>query len=327
MLVQALGERAATKMSDPADTTKVLVPFDGSLFAEHAIPYGRAVAGKEGQIIVLEVLPEPEPMRGLLGDTVASAEEVTEIFDTETRARMASLLEKWKPIVGDFDTKAATGDPKEQIVKYAVDHACDYIVVASRGKGAMRRFFFGSVADAVARTSPLPVLIFRPDDEKFEPVAATATRLIVPLDGSDLARAALSVVADLANHLGVPALLLHALDMNVVASAYQGSEVYYSAELYDDMINEQKSAAEAELGSAAEELKKSGVETSWIIINGGAVPAIEQQLQYGDIIVMTSHGRSGIKRWVMGSVAERLVRTGPVPVMLVPAPGREEAEE
>ncbi len=248
-------------MSDPAGTTRVLVPFDGSLFAEHAIPYGRAVAGKDGRVIVLEVLPEPEPMRGLLGDTVASAEEVTEIFDTETRARMASLVEKWKPIVGDFDTEAATGDPKEHIVRYAVDHGCNYIVLASRGKGAMRRFFFGSVADAVARTSPLPVLIFRPDDEKFEPEAATATRLIVPLDGSELARAALPVVADLASHLGVPALLIHALDMNVVASAYQGSEVYYSAELYDDLLTEQKKAAEADLSSAADELKKSGVET------------------------------------------------------------------
>jgi nucleotide-binding universal stress UspA family protein len=135
------------------------------------------------------------------------------------------------------------------------------------------------------------------------------------------------VAADFASHVGVPVLLLHGLDMNVVASAYQGSEVYYTAELYDDILEEQKKAAEADLVSAADELKKSNVEATWVIINGGAVPAIEQQLQFGDIIVMTSHGRSGIKRWVMGSVAERLVRTGPVPVMLVPAPGRDEAEE
>jgi nucleotide-binding universal stress UspA family protein len=312
-------------MSDPQ--AKVLVTFDGSPIAEQAIPYGRAIAGSDGQVIILEVLPEAEPMRGLLGDTIASAEEVSEIFDTETSSELTALRDSWKPVVGDLHTQTIVGDPKEQIVKFAVENGIRYIVMASRGHGAVRRLVFGSVADAVARSSPLPVLVVHPKEDKAEPKTLTFSRLIVPLDGSELARAALPVAAELGKRLGLSVLLLHAIDPNFIASAYPGTEAYYTAELYDQLISEQEDLAQKDLVEVAAYLKQANVEASWVVMNGGPIDSIEQQVKEGDLIVMTSHGRSGLKRWVMGSTAERLIRTGPVPVLLVPAPGRDEAPE
>ena len=74
----------------------VLVPLDGSFLAEHAIPYARALAGPEGQVVFLEVIPEPEPIRGLLGDLIVNAEEAGEMYEEETITRLSETADRWK---------------------------------------------------------------------------------------------------------------------------------------------------------------------------------------------------------------------------------------
>ncbi|MFL5758272.1 MAG: universal stress protein [Thermomicrobiales bacterium] len=313
-------------MSATSNDAKVLVPLDGSTNAEQAIPYGRAIAGKSGQVTLLKVLPKAEATRGLLGETAAAAWEVDETPNTELRTEMSETTAQSK-LAAELHTATATGDPKAQIVKFAQDNGYDYIVMASRGRGAVGRFIYGSVADAVARTTPVPVLIVHPKENESRGDTVAIDRLVVPLDGSDLARAALPVATELGRRLKLPTLLVHAIDPNFVATANPGTEAYYTADVYDQLVGELEDSAQKDLVAAAATLNEAGVEASWVVVNGGAIDSIEQRLKDGDVIIMTSHGRSGLKRWVMGSVSERLVRTGPAPVMLVPAPGRDEAEE
>jgi nucleotide-binding universal stress UspA family protein len=303
----------------------VLVPLDGSILAEHAIPYGRALAGPEGQVVFLEVIPEPEPIRGLLGDLIVNAEEAGEMYEEETITRLSETADRWKPVAGEVQIETRQGAPVEQILKFAQEQSCTYIVMASHGKGALKRLAFGSVADEIARTSPIPVLMIHTGGEEPTIEAVSIKRLILPLDGSELAKAAIPVAIDVGTRLKAPAVVVQAITPEVIATTYPGTESYYAADVYDELITQQENAAKAEMAQEAETLTKAGVDATPLVLIGSIGEAIESIIQDGDIIIMTSHGRTGIKRFVLGSVAERLIRSGVAPVLLVPAPGRSEA--
>jgi nucleotide-binding universal stress UspA family protein len=305
----------------------VLVPLDGSHLAEHAIPLGRALAGPEGEVAFLEVLPTPEPIRGLLGDLVVSAEDAGEMYEEEARTRLTDAAERWKSVVGQVSVETRTGEPVDQILSFATEKGFSYIAMASHGKGALERLAFGSVADEISRTSPIPVLMIHPKGEAPAITPATIKRLIVPLDGSELAKAALPVVIDIAKRLKVPVITMQAITPEILATAYPATEGYYAADIYDELISQQEEQGKAEMEQEAERLKQAGIEATPMVLVGSAVDAVERIAEPGDIIVMTSHGRTGIRRFVLGSVAERLIRSGPAPVLLVPAPGRSEAPE
>jgi nucleotide-binding universal stress UspA family protein len=306
-------------------STSVLVPLDGSHLAEHAIPYGRALAGPSGKVIFLEVIPRAEAIRGPMGDLIVNEEEAGEMYVDETNTRLSETSDRWKPVAGEVQIKVRHGATTEQILKFAQEQGCAYIVMASHGKGALKRLAFGSVADEVARTSPVPVLMIHTDGKEAAIEAVSISRLILPMDGSELAKAAVPVAIDIGTRLKTPAHVMQAVTPEVIATTYPGTEAYYAADIYDELITQQENTAKDELAPEADKLTKAGVEATTQVLIGSVGEAIESLVQPGDIIIMTSHGRTGIKRFVLGSVAERLIRSGVAPVLLVPAPGRSEA--
>jgi nucleotide-binding universal stress UspA family protein len=314
-------------MDTPSQSSEisVLIPLDGSPLAEHAIPFGRALAGPGGTVVFLEVMPEPEPIRGLLGDLIVNAEEAGEMLEEETITRLDETAGRWEAVAGDVQLETRQGAPAEQMLKFAQEQDCRYIAMASHGKGALQRLAFGSVADQVARTSPIPVLMIHTEGKKPAIEAISIKRLILPMDGSELAKAAIPVAIDIGKRLKTPALVMQAVTPEVIATTYPGTESYYAADIYDELITQQENTAKDELAPATEKLTKAGVEATAQVLIGSVGEAIESVVQLGDIIIMTSHGRTGIKRFVLGSVAERLIRSGVAPVLLVPAPGRSEA--
>ena len=195
--------------------------------------------------------------------------------------------------------------------------------MASHGKGAIKRLAFGSVADEIARTSPIPVLVIHTGGEEPTIEAVAIKRLLLPLDGSELAKAAIPVAIDVGTRLKTPAVVVQAITPEVIATTYPGSESYYAADVYDDLLTQQRTA-KTEMAQEAETLTKAGVEAMALALIGSIGEAIESIIQDGDIILMTSHGRTGIRRFVLGSVAERSVLRV-APVLLVPAPGRSES--
>jgi nucleotide-binding universal stress UspA family protein len=203
----------------------------------------------------------------------------------------------------------------------------------------MGRAFIGSVADRVAQASTVPVMLIHPraeDDLLPAFDEATCRRMVVPLDGSERARSALPVATRLARQLGagihlirvVPSRrqILASRDAGVSGNLYQrlvqatraepGAE---DAELYYQEYTESISDA---LGAEAARVRAAGVDTTSELLIGSTVASITDALTRDDVIVMTSHGQGGVRRWLMGSVAEKLIHMAAAPIVLVPDPAR-----
>jgi nucleotide-binding universal stress UspA family protein len=277
-------------------TQPILVPLDGSDLAEQALPYAQKLAEPGCQLILLEVGQDEDDL-GVL----------------ERHADSCASLE------------SAVGDPAEQILRVAKDLNVGLIVMTTHGRGALGRWAFGSVADAVTRTSPVPVFVVRPQAGDST-IAPDIRRVVVPLDGSPLAEEGLLTATSLAQRLHVPVHLVTAIDVTKLLPVEMMPTVAFDAALYVETVAQLEADATAWLTQAAGQLQQEGVATTWAILHGSPFRAITDTVKPGDVIVMTSHGRSGAKRWLLGSVAEKLIREGPVPVVLVPPAGRHGAE-
>lgn len=301
---------------------RIVVPLDGSPMAEQAIAYAAAIAGTTGEIIFLHVVPEPEPLRSLFGGQIASAEEVLGMAKETGAALMTETVGRWQAALQvEPQIRIETGDPAEAVLDVVNSTGATLLALASHGRGAAGRVAFGSVADRLARTSPVPVLITHPvADQEGEPKAAIINRLVVTLDGSETANEALPVADTIARETGASVLLVSAVNPSAVMLPSPVGASYYPEELYTEIAEDMNKAAKESLDQAAGDL--SGLDVSQTIIEGPAGAAVQSVIQPGDLVVMTSHGRSGFKRWLLGSVSEKLIRSGAAPVVLVPSKSR-----
>jgi nucleotide-binding universal stress UspA family protein len=142
-------------------------------------------------------------------------------------------------------------------------------------------------------------------------------RVLVPLDGSERSQQALEPAVLVARRLSLPVIVIYVMEVSDLSSVY-GTTLNPSA--VDALIKDEDEAIRESLNLAVEKLKTSGVHAGWKILSGGwAAQEIEDEVGPNDVVVMASHGRGGVRRWLFGSVAERLVRSGRAPVMLVPS--------
>jgi nucleotide-binding universal stress UspA family protein len=305
----------------------ILVPLDGSLLAEQVLPYAQALLAPGAALLLLEVMEEPEPIPGMWGQELVPVEDIRrmlkDLAQDDLKRAEATLPGERPPVL----LEVTGGEPAEQIVRIAAEHQVELIAMTTHGRGAMGRWFFGSVADRVARSATVPVLLLRPTEH--EPGPASIRRLVVPLDGSALAEEALPTARKLAKRLGIPLLLVTVIDVlrhipvplspfvAFDASAYQAAMAQFDARAAA-MLD----SASAELTRISEWLEREGMDVSSQVMHGSPFVEIAQALQEGDLLIMTSHGRSGVRRWLLGSVAEKLVRDAPVPVILVPVAAR-----
>ena len=185
--------------------------------------------------------------------------------------------------------------------------------MATRGRSAIGRGLLGSVTDRVAHSSAIPLLIVSPIESGItEPIS----RLIVGLDGSDVSEAALDPARDLASLLKVPMLLLRATAGAARMAAY-GSEPYFaSAYPYAERDEEAREYLDAiatrqrELGAEVETRVGPGLANSEIQMASTERP--------GSLIVVATRGQSGLTRWVLGSVTDRIIRSSEGPTLVIP---------
>jgi nucleotide-binding universal stress UspA family protein len=300
---------------------RILVPLDGSAFAEEALAYAVALSPHYSPMLLLRVIAgerersSPKHAYGGSSDDEVRKERqpaLEYLVETATKLREKGALVR--PVAS-----VAVGDPAEQIVRTAHERGYNLIVMSSHGRGAVGRIAYGSVADRVARTSPVPVLITRPSrEDEADEDQPLAQRLVVPLDGSALAEQALQVAAQLALRIGVPVLLVSVVDLWGNSSP----SVFYPASLdvrfYDEAMSELEHERKEMLTKIAARLQSEGVTVKTQTLRGPVPQAIMAATQPDDIIVMTSHAHSGFSRFLLGSVAEKLVRECQAPVLLVP---------
>jgi nucleotide-binding universal stress UspA family protein len=309
--------------------TVVLAPVDGSTRALHAVPWAAKLAGPDGTVILLRVVPPQPDYAESLFSFVGAEERVREIQNAWTRTAKADMDEAEALLSGSgvtVEQMVAEGEPDEEIVAAAARRGVQMIAMASHGRGAVGRAIFGSVADRVARTAPVPVLILRPPDEDVVPSVAVS-RIVVPLDGSEIAARALPVASELAEHLAAPVHVIRAVDAALslpMASGVFGAGPVVDANVTDQIWEEAEAEARSTVTAAVSQLQSEGVDASGGIVIGSPFFAISEAIEPGDLLTLTSHGRGGVRRWLLGSVAEKLVREAKAPVMLVPAVERSE---
>lgn len=312
--------------------SSVLVPLDGSPEAEQAIPYARAVLPDGGDILLVTVVADQgeliayDPLLTEWQRTVKPGQEAAHAAElTAARAALHQVVARTADPRVTWSVAATLGDPAAQILQAVAQQNIALVAMTTHGRGALGRALFGSVADRIVRTSPVPVLLVRPGVPAPAPGTAAITRLLVPLDGSHLAEAALPVATALAQRLAIPVQLIRATNAAMTLATLTGSSpfpVAPPADIYDRLATDLESEATAYLGEVTARLRQEGIAASWEVRDGSPYAEIANAITPGDLLVMTSHGRGGVMRWLLGSVAEKLVREAPVPVLLVPAAQR-----
>ena len=291
-------EKANETDTETVSLTPVLVPLDGSPEARSALPYAMALATPGTEVLLFTVVRDNgavEAARGALEQVAA-------------RARVAGHAVRVEVVVGD---------PVDHILATAANSGAGMIVLASRGRGAVGRLIYGSVADRVAREAPVPTMIVRADIAAQGPVGIT--RLVVPLDGSALAEQSLPFATAISRRLGTPLFLVRAVNSAELLPPAVGMGEAIPFELYDEAEKEMEREAETYLDGVAQRLRAQGLPVATAVLTGSAAAAIEEATQFGDVVVLCSHERTGVMRWLLGSVAETLTREDQSPVILVPA--------
>jgi nucleotide-binding universal stress UspA family protein len=151
-------------------------------------------------------------------------------------------------------------------------------------------------------------------------------RIVVPLDGSELANEALAHAKNLAKRLDIPIHLVRAIDptvINRVGSVGMGFD--YTA--VDELITEEERDSTEFIDKMVSTLNEEGYNVSGVVLRGYAASAVISTTKEGDLVVMASHGRTGVRRWFLGSVAEEILRQSTVPVLLIRQPHDDEEKK
>jgi nucleotide-binding universal stress UspA family protein len=291
----------------------ILVPLDGSSVAEAAIPYAEALARRGGARLTLVRAAHASggPLSSAEGQ--ASAVASAELY---LRVKAAELAAPGLAI----ETAVPYGTPAAWINEEVDLRDVDLIVMATHDRVGPERWLHGSVAEVVISHATVPVLIVRGSGGASEPFRLDGSQsvLVVPLDGSEFAEAALPVAQTFATLLGARIVLLGVVPDPIQYLPGENTVLTYTAE---DPVLEQAQTRDY-LTSVAERLDPSGsMETVVRVGTPAAEIAMEAQSRGAVAVVMASHGRSGLARTILGSVAGGVLHGSATPVLLI-RPGR-----
>lgn len=294
----------------------VLVPLDGSPLGEAALPWATLVARNlELTPVLIRVVQVPiyamtGGMNGYLSPEVyqqilADEQQTAERYLEQVRGRLASEGVQ-------AETRVVEGRPGDALLDLADELGAFAIVMATHGRGGLGRLVLGSVAEQVVQHATVPVLLVRAREGPGP--AASFSRLLVPLDGSALAECAL----DVARMVATPETRFTLLRVVPPAErVFQGGDG--TIRLPDDQATQRAvAAAEAYLRRLAEQ-QLAGRPVATVVRIGQAAEQIAAAAQDADLVVMSTHGHTGPARWVLGSVADAVVRTANRPVLLASA--------
>ncbi len=292
---------------------KILVPLDGSQLSEGILPYARLFAGKLKIPVELWHVIDPET---LMPKTV-ERDRYDEMLAAE-RQKNNDYLKKIAASFSDVslvDCAIEVGNPAEVIVDRAAANKETLIAIATHGRSGVGRWLLGSVADKVLHAASNHLLLVRPNGVKStEPVSLKS--ILVPLDGSALAETVLPHVVQLSKKMALEVLLLRVCNLPATYAPNGYSIDGKILELIED-------EAQNYLDEKVKQLKGEGLSEvrSSSVIGFPAEEIIERARKTPQTLVsMCTHGRTGVGRWVLGSVTERVVRHSGDPVLVIRAP-------
>jgi nucleotide-binding universal stress UspA family protein len=308
---------------------KILVPLDGSDFAERAVPMALAIAERTGGDLQLAtaiptlppVVPAPDkegPVKG---------------WFEEERVRAGEYLEKTASRIGGgteakIHTKVLSGDPASAVEERVRKTGAELVVMTTHGRGPFERVWLGSVADGLIRRAPCPVLLWRAGEDDGEKVDLEARprfrRILVPLDGSPDSESILPEAVAMARLFDARLSLV-----TIVPDPFPLGSTYIPHAARENVEREEVIVeARSYLEHAASGARDEGVETDFEVVvqddAGSGVLAYREEIG-ADLVAMSTRGRGGVARLVLGSVADKIIRGGRVPVLVHRMTGEGEA--
>jgi nucleotide-binding universal stress UspA family protein len=307
----------ATETPTTATTTfnRIIVPIDGSDASEAALTYASHIPCKE--LVLLHVAVDHEV---IVPDWILNKDEARE--ETSLHESMEKLADRLRTPERDVKVDMRIGDVAEEIM--AAGRDADMIVMMTHGRGAAGRMIFGSIADRVVRHGETPTLLVRVGELTRHP--RTPVRIVVALDGSERAEKAIEGAIKVARATGLEVHLIRSVGLHDVKAELRSrrkpgeTALQMSPTLYEDTLNDVRDQAKAYLEEQAEIFRKEGIEVTTEVLEGSVPFTIMWAVNPDDILVMTTRGQGGYKRWALGSVAEKLVRESPCPVLLQRGP-------
>jgi nucleotide-binding universal stress UspA family protein len=292
----------------------IVVPLDRSEVAESALPFAVSLAKKiDADITLLAVIDVPYEFAAWL--------EASTIIDAkiDVEDAYADYLEVMAESIDgvDVETVVRSGNAAAEIQKFVEGLGDPIVVMASHGRSGISRMLIGSVTQQVVHRVETPVIVVPARVKEDQPTEALELNTILfPLDGSQFAEFALESALIL---LGDDRPRLHLLRVVEVVSWYGAAYTNKDYEGLNPYIDASRELAENYLGMMAKSLQERGYEVTTEVAVGMVSDQIEiaANNQAADMVVMATHGRSGVGRLIFGSVAERTLRQTPAPLMLV----------
>jgi nucleotide-binding universal stress UspA family protein len=295
--------------------TKILIPLDGSRTSERVLPFARVLAVTlKLPVELLEVVDVSAASTHVASDKARYLDALIAEGERESREHLKAVAAEFAG--SKVSCTVERGQPADAIIERAAADKGTLIAMATHGRSGVNRWVMGSVAEKVLRGSESTMFLVRAGEEARPDGTAMIRSIVVPLDGSELAESVLPTVVEIAKSLELEVVLCRAYEL--AASAYYGNEDYLPN--YDEMLLNLKKEVEGYLANKADSLKTAGLtRVSWIALAGsGADEIVRYSREHPDaLIAMCTHGRSGIRRWVLGSVTERVVRHSGDPVLVV----------
>ena len=311
-ILEPLPASATSWHGQPAEIHKIMVTLDGSEFAERALPIAEAICRVTGATMILVSVIPVKGLQRVLPKT-RSADDGGTTGQMEKETYLSAVAGRMKTAGLKADYFVAVGGVAEAINTLMHETDADMLIISTRGLSGMGRFLMGSTADAVVQLTTRPVLLIRPEDlapgetPSFE-------KVMVTLDGSSFSERILPFAKSLAGAINGEIILLSVPEV-------PEPEMYGSMkDAVKDLRREAETKAWRYLKGVAAQLDREGVNVRPIVTGSRPATTIVEvaESENADLVMLATHGRGGLDRLFVGSVADRVIHHTTCPVFLVP---------
>lgn len=297
----------------------LLLPLDGSIFGEHALPLALSIARRAGA--TLNVVQVHEPFTPLYADSIAPGTYEAEAKVLEQkRAYLDGIVKRLSSVAPVRVTSTILERPliAETLDGHARSTGNDLIVMTTHGRGPLSRFWLGSVADELVRRATTPILLVRPHEKAPDLNSEQLLRhILIPLDGSTLAEQVLESAIGLGSLMPAAYTLVRIYGPSVDTGLDPQS--YATMDGSEPPIEQLHAEAESYLNRVAERLKQRGcaVRAHVGLAQHPATAILETAQNLGmDLVALETHGRRGLSRLLLGSVADKVIRGASMAVLV-----------
>lgn len=293
----------------------ILVPLDGSAYAEQALGAALRIARTSGGELTLcrvHNAMERSPTGSTIEDVTAVQSHAAEYMGVRSR-RLSEQL--GRPV----DQRIEVGSPATVLTQVAGEIGADLLVLTTHGHGGLSHRWLGGTVEGLVRQAARPLLLMRPGVHDRGD-APEMRRILVPLDGSTTAEMVLTTAREFAGLFEADVQLLAIVELPVELPARVGEEPIHLSGASDP--EEERIQAGQYLEKIATGLRARGlsVETEVRMAIGVASAILQAAAEFDtDVIAMATHGRTRLRRLTVGSVSDKVIRAAGVPVLLVPS--------